>query len=445
MEYNVSVETLEDTCTDTAIPTDLQLTPDVALQTDGSMTVEYPTGFVPGYGYHKGLVITDGSTDGRLLTESGDSDISVVGSLTMDSADLVFEGQRLLLQNGEYVPCAGNTKVRLSGAARPLWDMLVLDGHYRADYDFRGLVCPPSEPTANDPTYWSVPLDMKDQNGSAIFAFDSHDEVLLFQMPKETIASGKINDWHGAMYLIERGYGFTFGLEGSVDGDFVVGDKEFYDLWIKFHEANDMGCDYALNASGAKRPPDQTTVPNVYRTTVLKSDGCALDANGQPKVENFEQEADVIFRKNDLKISVMHGIQRFDIDPDPATIGLYTSHWEGGGQTLDYTAFVDPPTVFLFHSWGYDNSDGGRCYEEYTANGVVRYDPDLKLEAPQKRDAKPQPKSTAPASIERLPLNKLGPLGTRMLKDGKRMRPLSKAEIPQFVREAEARQTSRTR
>src|SRR3989344_5220738 len=103
MKYNVNVEMLEDTCADSAIQTDLPPTLKVIPQPDGTMTVKYPTGLIPGSGNY---------------------------------TDLVLEGQRVLFQNDKYVPCDGNTKVRLSGPARPLWDKLAPDGKYNGAYKF---------------------------------------------------------------------------------------------------------------------------------------------------------------------------------------------------------------------------------------------------------------------------------------------------------------------
>ncbi len=434
MEYNVSVEILEDTCADSAIPTDLQLTLKVVLQTDDTMVVTYPAGFVPGYGDYKGMIITDGYTEGMLLTKDGNPDLSVTGDLTMDSADLVFEGQRVLVQDdGTQVPCAGNTKVRLSGPARPLWVNLALDGKYEADYDFYSLVCPPSDPEVNDPISWVVPLDIQDRQGSALFSFNSHNETVWFEMPTSTLASGSIN-WDGTLHITEQESvdGVTFvavdyPYEANVTGTFVDGS---YYLRMKINNPEYGVCRFVLDATGFKHPPDTVSINNVYRLAFLESNSCIPDANGNPKITNFVMEGDVALRVDGSYLSVMHGFQRFDLRPDPNTTGFFSGKWGNSNLTLDYTAFVAPPEVNLFYTWGRQPQGGGTCNEEYTANGVVGFYPELKLEFPKTRNAKRQLNN----ATERLPLNTFGPLGTALIKSNKRSLPLS--EAPQFVREA---------
>ena len=433
MEYNVSVEMLEDNCADSAIPTGLTVTLDVALQTDGSMAVEYPIGFVPGYGYDKGLVINDDYTEGMLLTESGDPDISVTGSLTMESADLVFAGQRLLLQeDGSEVLCAGNTKVRLSGAARPFWDVPAFDGKYEAYYDFYGQVCPPAQQPPV-PISWTVPLDIKDLGGSALFVFDSHDEILAFVMPTEILASGQVN-WEGEMYLAVLPYDL-YELEGSVVGDFADGK---YSIRMEFHAVGDStGCNFILEAAGTKRAPDQMSISNVYRMAFSKLDTCQLDANGNPTTEAFEQEGDVALRTNG-QLTLMYGIERFNLDPQ--TDGTYTRHAMGGGLTLDHAASVIPPNLSFSYVWS-EPTQNGTCYITHDVVGVPRYFPDLALDSlKEMSDTKPRMTRPAPSpvslhgvnSTERSEPKSFG-LAT-MLKEHAHLRPLS--EAPQFVRES---------
>lgn len=426
MEYNVSVETLEDTCENNRIPEGLTVTLNVALQTDGSMSITYPTGYIPGSGNYNGLVITDGNTGGSLTTEEDGPALSVTGNLTMDSADLVFEGQRLLLQNdGSEVLCAGNTKLRLKGAARPFWTMsAALDGKYEAYYNFYGQVCPPAQPY--DSTSWTVPLDIKEYGGSTFFAFDSHDEKLIFEMETETLASGQV-DWHGPMYLIVPAYDTWYEFEGSVTGNFV---ETAYKLQIKFHTVGDStGCDFVLDAAGGKRTPNPANVPNVYRLAFLESDACEPNADGSPKTKAFEQEGDVVLR-TDSKLTLMYGNKRFDLDPE--TAHKYTRHWMGGGRTLDFTLSVVPPLLSLSYAWGEPTSTG-MCYTSYTAFGVPRYFPDLKLNAPT---AETELRMTGPAPSV---TDESGPrvadkLAATLKERSARLRPLS--EAPRFVREA---------
>jgi len=421
MEYNVSIETLEDACTESAIPADLKLTLNVALQTDGIMTINYPAGLVPGYGYYKGMVITDGFTEGKLLTEDGQPDLSVVGSLTMEALDLTFEGQRLVFQDdGTQALCGGNTKVRLTGTARPLWDVATLDGKYEAGYEFYGLTCVPGVPEENEPLKWVVPLDIRDRDGSAFLSFDSHDEALLFEMPTATLASGNVN-WEGLVYILSR---TPFGdliseFEGSVTGNFA---GESYYLRTKFFYIGDQGgCDYVLDITGAKHPPDTVNVNNIYRLAFLKSDECAADANGNPSVSNFVLQGDVALRKDGSYLSVMHGHQRFDLEPKPD--GTYGGSWGNSTQTLDYTASVNPPNVSLSYTWGFQTQTG-TCNESYTAVGVPRFFPEMALDTPKLKDAKRLAKQSEHRSLG---------LSAAIKNSGRK---ISLSEAPQFVQQA---------
>ena len=415
MEYNVSVELLEEGCTENPLPSDLSVTLNITLQTDGSMTVAYPTGFVPGSGNLEGLVVTDGKA---VLSMLDNPDLNVTGTLPMDSADIVFEGQRLILQDtGLETLCAGNTKVHLNGTARPFWEGSVLDGKYEAHYDFYGIICPPGVPGEDEPNSWTVPLDIKNHNGSAFFAFDSHDEILLFEMPTSSLETGSV-DWSGKMYLIGRVYGYFYEFDGTAVGDFTNGS---YSLRLSFHEASTPQCDFVLDASGAKRLPDMANVSNVYRLAFLKSDQCAPDGNGNPTTEVFELEADVALRK-DSKLSMMHGVQRFDLEEQSA--GTYGGHWGNSTMTLDYSVTITPPELSLSYSWGYETTDG-LCYETYTAVGVPRYFPELELNTPKIADEKRR--LTKWSEPRELGL-------TARLKDSARLRPLS--EAPQFVQQA---------
>lgn len=426
MEYNVSVETLEDACGNNPIPEGLTLTLNVALQTDGSMSVTYPAGYIPGSGNYKGLVLMDGHTDGQLTAEPGDPALSVVGSTTMDSVDLVFEGQRVLLRdNGTQTLCANTSKVRLHGTARPFWTMsAALDGKYEAYYNFYGQVCPPAQPYDSDS--WTVPLDIKEYGGSAFFAFDSHDEKLIFEMETETLASGHV-DWHGPMYLIVSAYNTWYEFEGSVTGDFV---EEAYKLRIKFHNVGDAtGCDFVLDAAGGKRPPNPANVPNVYRLAFLESDTCKPNTDGSPKTKAFEQEGDIVLR-TDGKLSLMYGNKRFDLDPE--TAHTYSGHWMGGGETLDYTVSVVPPALSLSYAWGRP-TDTGMCYTSYTAAGVPRYFPDLELNTPT-AEVKSRMAGPAPNVVDESGPRVAGRLAATLKDRGARLRPLS--EAPRIVREA---------
>src|SRR3989344_3932498 len=357
MKYNVNVEMLEDTCADSAIQTDLPPTLKVIPQPDGTMTVKYPTGLIPGSGNYTGLVITDENTSGQLTAVvAKDTDkpvpalsLSLTGSLNMDSADLVLEGQRVLFQNDKYVPCDGNTKVRLSGPARPLWDKLAPDGKYNGAYKFYSLVCPPSDPEVNDPVSWVVPLDIQDRNGSARLSFDSHNEMVLFEMPTATLTSKEFV-WNGTLYIVEQesndGIIFTsstYPFETNVAGK-LLDDGSYY-LRMTINNPDWEPCRFVLDATNTKHPPDTVSVNNVYRLAFVESNECIPDVNGNPSVSNFVMEGDLALREDGSYLSVMHGHQRFDLPLDPNTIGLYSGKWGTSTLTLDYTAFVAPSEV----------------------------------------------------------------------------------------------------
>lgn len=418
MEYNVNVETLEDTCGNDPAPEGLTVPLNVALQKDGSMTVSYPTGYTPGRGDYKDFIIYDGETDITYnrpsKTESGDNIVHIYGDLTKDFVNLIIEERRWRADSEtEPAPCV--RKARLRGAARPFWTVAALDGKYEAYYDFYGQVCPSGQQPLI-PISWTVPLDISDQNGSALFAFDSHDEILIFSMQTEMLASGKVN-WKGEIYLAVLPFNL-YELEGKVVGKFMDGT---YSLRMDFHDIGDgTGCEFILEAAGTKRAPNQAEISNVYRLALSKSDTCKPDADGNPTTDAFEQEGDAVLRTNG-QLTLMHGIKRFNLDPQ--TDGTYANHWTGGGETLDYAASVVPPNL-SFSSTRRKPTQNGTCDITYQAVGVPRYFPDLALNFPKTANAKPRLVGSEPKSFG---------LAAK-IKDHARMRPFS--EAPAIVREA---------
>ncbi len=434
MEYNVNVETLEDTCGNDPAPEELIVTLNVGLQADDSMSISYPTKYVPGpedipgHSDYKGLVIYDGvvAKDFKVshpsTIGSGDDVYSIVGNLTQDSADLVIEKQGWRMDGTEEpVPCV--RKVHMHGTARPFWTA-ALDGKYEADYIFYGGVCPP-DPLPPNPFFWTVPLDIKDHGNSVVFAFDSRDENLMFEMPTEIIASGNVN-WFGLIHLVSTSGWYEF--KGSVVGAFMDGGA--YSLRMDFNEIEDSSkCEYVLKANGAKHAPDLAKVQNVYRLALSKSDTCVPDANGNPTTKTFEEEGAVVFRTETDELTLMHGNKRIDLSPQAD--GTYTGHWQADGATLDYAASVVPPKLSFSYAYGLPTQNG-TCRIAYEAVGVPRYFPDLALDPPKMPDAKTRLTRPAPGVAEESEPRSLG-LAT-ILKDRARSRPLS--EAPAFVREA---------
>lgn len=416
MEFDVSVETIEDTCGNDPAPEGLTVTLKVNLKTDDNMAIIYPTGYIPGHGNYKDIVIYDGKLEAKDTDPSHDparKSFSMVGGLNMNSVDLVLEEERWLKEDGsESATCV--RKARLKGAARPFSTASAPDGKYEAYYDFYGQVCPPGQPY--DAVSWTVPLDIRDRDDSALFAFDSHDEMLVFEMPTAMLASGNV-DWSGLMYLVVRP-AYFYNFEGKVVGDFQAGA---YNLRMDFHDIGDgTGCNYVLKAAGAKRLPDQTKISNVYRLAVSKSDACKPDANGNPTTETFEQEGDVVLRTNG-QLTLMHDDIRVNLDPQ--TDGTYTGHWTGAGRTLDYTATVVPPRLSFSYVWT-NQTQNGTCRTAYEVAGVPRYFPNLALDFPKTTNLKPRLTESKPMTRG---------LAATLKDRGARLRPLS--EAPQFVRE----------
>ncbi len=418
MEYSVSVETLEDTCVDDPAPEGLTIPFNFALQTDGSMTVSYPTRYAPGRGEYFDFIVYDGETDLTSTRPSktgpGDDVVRIFGSLTMVSTDLTIEERRWRQEEGtEPVPCV--RKASLRGAARPFSTVSALDGKYEAYYYFYGQVCPPGQRPVI-PIEWTVPLDIKERNGFAFFSFNSHDENLMFEMPTEALASGNV-DWNGTMYLAVQPFDL-YEFEGSVVGSFMDGK---YSLNMKFHEVGDStGCNFDLEAAGRKRAPDQTRISNVYRLAFSTSDACAPDTDGNPTTEVFEQEGDVVFRSND-QLTFMHGNERVNLDQQAD--GTYARHWMSGGETHDFTVSIVPPKLSFSHVYG-QQTQNSACHTTLEAVGVPRYFVDLALDAPKLTDAKPRLAKSEPK-----------PFGlAATLKNMARLRPLS--EAPPIVREA---------
>ncbi|TSC83974.1 MAG: hypothetical protein G01um101413_777 [Parcubacteria group bacterium Gr01-1014_13] len=427
MEYNVSVETIEDTCGNDPAPDGLTIPFNVALQTDNKINVWYPAGYAPGRGDYKGFIIYDGQTDFESKRPSktgpGDDVVRISGSLTMDFMDITIEERRWRQEETEPVPCI--RKARLRGAARPFSTLTALDGKYEAYYDFYELVCPPGQPQENDPVPWTVPLDIKDQNGSALFAFDSYDENLMFAMPTETLASGNI-DWDGAIYLIGRTSGIFYEFEGNVAGKFVDGS---YYLRIKFHEIGDTtGCDFVLDANGAKRMPDPTSISNTYRLAFLESDACRHDAFGDITLTKTEQEGEIVFH-TDGRLTLMHSNERFNLKAQ--TDGSYTGSWSAGGVTLKYKLTAAPPNLSFSFMYAWP-TDEGYCDIATEVAGVPRYFPGLALTTPKRTSENLQMARYSSNATEKLNFKSLG-LAAK-IKNRARLHPLS--EAPQFVREA---------
>lgn len=380
MEYLVTVETTEDTCGRDPAPEGFRVVLDARLGPDGRVTLEYPSGYAPGRGAYDGVGVHDGevkhSASGVSAYGQGDDVHRISGTLTMEKADLVIEERRAT--GGGPRSCV--RKARLRGDARPLWTA-ELDGKYEADYAFYGLVCPPDAPSV-PMSMWTVPLDIQDYGDSALFAFDSRDENLTFEMPAEDFAFGNVS-WYGPIYIIVPPFGW-YELEGGVAGFFLGGR---YDLRISFHEIGDVsGCAYILDAGGAKRPPDPARANNVYRLAYAKSDACQPDGEGNPMTETFEQEGEIVFMA-DGRMTLMHGYQRVDLEP--LSDGRFAGHWEQGGATLDYAAAVDPPDLTFSYVYELPWSDG-TCRIAFEAIGVPRYFDDLELFPPDLPTADPQ-------------------------------------------------------
>lgn len=376
MEYLVTVETMEDTCGLDHAPEGFRVVLDARLGSDGRVTLEYPTGYAPGRGAYDGVGVFGGkvlhTASGVSAYGQGEDIHRIDGRLTMEEADLTITERRAT--GGSDASCV--RKARLSGKARPFWDRLALDGKYEAEYAFFGRVCPPAVP--NIPTaFWTVPLDIEDYGDSALFAFDSHDENLTFEMPSASYASGSVS-WAGTIFIIVPPFGW-YELEGSVVGVFLGGQ---YGLRISFHEIGDAtGCAYVLDAGGAKRPPDPARTNNVYRLAYAKSDACELDDEGNPVTETFEQEGEIVFMA-DGRMTLMHGYQRLDLEP--RSDGTFAGHWEQGGATLDYDVAVDPPDLSFSYAYELPWSDG-TCRIAFEVTGVPRYFEDLELSPPDAR------------------------------------------------------------
>ena len=253
-------------------------------------------------------------------------------------------------------------------------------------------------------------------------------------MPTATLTSKEFV-WNGTLYIVEQesndGIIFTsstYPFETNVAGK-LLDDGSYY-LRMTINNPDWEPCRFVLDATNTKHPPDTVSVNNVYRLAFVESNECIPDVNGNPSVSNFVMEGDLALREDGSYLSVMHGHQRFDLPPDPNTNGLYSGKWGTSTLTLDYTAFVAPSEVNLFYTLGRQPQSGGTCKDSFTANGVVGFYPELKLEFPKTKDAKRQLNNTT----ERLPLNQFGPLGTALISSNMRSLPLS--EAPQFVREA---------
>lgn len=419
MEYNVSVETLEDTCGNVPAPGGLIITLNVALRTDGSMVVSYPTDYAPGLGRYKGLIVhDDGAVDYFNATDPtvmppDDNGTSIVGSVTMDSVDLVIEERRRKGTGTNAVPCV--RKALLHGAARPLWTAGALDGKYEATYAFYEYVCAP-DPLPSDPLRWTVPLDVKEHGETTVFAFDSRDENLTFQMPTENLRSGNVN-WSGPMYIVTPLEVYEY--KGSVVGTFGNGS---YNLRIDFSDLGDFsGCNYVLEATGAKRAPDYAKIPNIYRLVFSESDACELDAEGKPTKYNFEQEGEVVFQSNS-NLTLMFYNRRVDLLPQED--GTYGVDWVYETITHSYTVVAIPPKLHFLYVMETAVGDG-TCLTTFQTVGTPRYFADLAVDPRETPRVKPRLAESQSRPPEGL---------AAKLKNNARVLPLS--ETPMFILEA---------
>ncbi len=338
MEYRGTVDNIENTCGNNPTSDGLIFTIDVALKTDGTMTISYPRDYIPGEGRYSGLVLRDGKVNNKPATPGSDNEVvSIVGSLTMEAADLTIEEYRppFTYAGTNYPSCV--RKAHVYGTARNFWDADAFDGKYEANYTFYGNVCP-TDPALPNPEFWTVPLDVVNHGDSTIFAFNSHDENLLFEMRTENLASGNVN-WSGDMYLLTPPFGWD-EFTGNVVGTF---SNETYSLNLSFHDISDTsGCDYILRASGAKRAPDLDRIDNIYRLAISKTDSCSPNTNGNPTTETVEQEGAIVFMQ-DGRLTLMYGTSRTNLEKQAD--GTFGGHWESVLEKVDYTLSVTPPNL----------------------------------------------------------------------------------------------------